>query len=75
MKNVYHKNIWNLGVTQVCVEPPPIPLVKVKYDGKSDKDFVKLKLCRDLTSSTLNPYEFKMSLFENGNSEDFFFRA
>ena len=43
----------------------------VKYDGKSDKYFVKLKLRRDPTSSTSDLYEFKMFLFENGELEDF----
>ena len=71
MKNFSHKKSWNSGMTQVHVEPPPKPLIKVKYDGKSDKYFVKLKLCRDPTSSTSDLYEFKMYLFENGNPEEF----
>ena len=36
-----------------------------------DKYFVKLKLCRDPTLSTSDLYELKMSLFENGDSEEF----
>ena len=72
MKNIYHKKSWNLGMTQVHVEPPMIPLIKGKYDGKPDKYFVKMKLRRDPTSSTLDLYEFKMYLFENGEPEDFF---
>ena len=59
-------------MTQVHVEPPLTPLIKGKYDGTSDKYFVKLKLRRDPTSSTLDLYEFKMFLFENGEPEDFF---
>ena len=58
-------------MTQVQVETPPIPLIKGKYNGKSEKDFVKLKLCTDPTSSTSELYEFKMSLFDNGDLEDF----
>ena len=67
MDHVFHKKSWNLGMTQVHVEPPPIPLIKGKYDGKADKDFVKLKLRRDPTSSTSDLYGFKMYLFENSN--------
>ena len=59
-------------MTQVHVEPPLTPLFKIKYDGKSEKDFVKLKLCRDLTSSTLGLYKLKMSLFDNSEPEEIF---
>ena len=58
-------------MTQVHVEPPPIPLIKGKYDGNSEKYLVKLKLRRDPTSSTSDLYEFSMSLFENGEREEF----
>ena len=40
MKSISHKNKWNMGTLQVYVEPPPIPLIKIKNDEKSDKDFV-----------------------------------
>ena len=60
MKNVSHNKCWSLGINQAHVEPPPIPLLKGTYDGKSDKDFVKMKFCRDPTSSTLDLYEFRM---------------
>ena len=59
-------------MTQPNVEPPPIPQIKLNHDGKSDKYFVELKLRRDPTSSTEDLYDFKMSLFENGNPEEFF---
>ena len=58
-------------MTQVHVKPQPIPVIKGKYDGKSDKYFVKLKLHRYPTSSTSDLYEFNISLFENGNPEEF----
>ena len=32
---------------QANMEPPQIPLIKVTYDGKSDKYFIKLKPFRD----------------------------
>ena len=53
------------------VEPPPILLVKVKYNGKSYKYFIQLKSCRYLTSRTSDLYEFKISLFDNGEPEEF----
>ena len=53
------------------MEPPSIPLLKEFHDGKSDKDFAKLKLRRDPTLSTSGLYEFKMSLFGNGKPEKF----
>ena len=59
-------------MTQVHVEPPPTPLIKINIDGKSDKYFVKLKLGRDLTLGTSDLYDFKMYLFYNGNPGDFF---
>ena len=56
------------------MEPLPIALIKLKYDVKSEKYFVKLKLCRDPTSSTLDLYEFRMSLFDNGKPGFLFVR-
>ena len=71
MSNFSHKNKWNVGVVQVHVEPPPIPLIKINHDDKLDKDFVKLKLCGDQTSATSDLYEFNMVLFENSDTEEF----
>ena len=56
-------------MTQVHTEPLLIPLIKVTYDGKSEKYFVKLKLRKYPTSSTSDLYEFRMSLFDNGRQE------
>ena len=53
------------------VEPPPIPLIKIKNNAKSNKDCVKTKLRRDPTSENLDLYEFKMALFGNGEPEEF----
>ena len=69
MNNVSHLKKLNLGMIQVHVEPPTIPLMKGKYDGKSDKDFVKMKLRRDTTSSIPNLYGFRMYLFNKGDME------
>ena len=60
------------GMAQPHVYPPLIPRIKENHDGKSDKDFAKLKLCRDPTLPKLDPYKFKMSLFENSNPDEFF---
>ena len=59
------------GKTHPHLNPPPIPLIQETHNSKSDNNFVKLKLCRDPTSYTSELYEFKMSLFENGNPEEF----
>ena len=40
-------------------------------NGKSDEDFVKIKLCRDPTSIMLYLFEFRMSLFDHGKPEQF----
>ena len=72
MKNVSHNKSWDLGMIQVHVEPPSAPLIKLKYDVKPDKYFVKLKLRRDPKSLASDLYGFKMSLFVNGESEEFF---
>ena len=59
-------------MTQVHVEPPLIPLIKGAYNDKSDKHIIKTKLRRDPTSSMPYFYEYIMSLFDNGNPEEFF---
>ena len=69
---VSHKEGWNSGTKSTHVEPPMITLIKETYNDKLDKDFVKLKLRMNPTSSTLDLYEFKMSLFDHGDPEEFF---
>ena len=54
MKNNSSEKRWMTGMTHPHVDPLPIPLIQEKRDGKSDKDFVKLKLRRFPTSSTLD---------------------
>ena len=48
-----------------------IPLIKGTYDGKSDKYCVTLKFLIYPTSSTLDLYNFRVSLFGNGKPEEF----
>ena len=71
MKNVSHKKVWGADTNPAHVEPPQIPLVKEIYTGKSDVDYVKLKLRRDPTSSTSYIYEFIMSLFDHCCPKEF----
>ena len=58
-------------MTQIHVETPSVPLIKIKHGDNSDKDSVKLKLHRDPTSSSSDIYEFKTNLFYNGDLEEF----
>ena len=71
MKNVLHKKLEKLGTNPAHVKPPPIPLIMEMYNGKSDEDFVKLKLRRDPTYIMSDLYEFNMYLFYHGNREEF----
>ena len=73
MKNISHKKKWNVGTVQGHVNPPPIPPIKINNDDKSDEDLVEIKFDRDPTSEKLDLYEFKMTLFDNGDPEDLFF--
>ena len=66
-ENCFAKKGWKPGAVQIHMEPPPILIIKSKNDAKSDKDSVKIKLLRDLTSNVLDIYEFKMALFDNGD--------
>ena len=58
-------------MAQPHINPPPIPVIKENYDGKSDKYIFILKLRRDPTSHTSDLSEFKMYLFDNGKPEEF----
>ena len=71
MKNPASKKGWMMGMTHPQVETPQINLIKEINNDKSDKYFVKLELRRDPKLSTSYLYEFKMSLFDNGEPEDF----
>ena len=71
MENASSKKGWMTGITQTHVEPTNISIIKEKNNGKSDNDSVKLKLRRYPTSSTSDLYEFKISLFDNGDPEGF----
>ena len=66
MKNVLHKNNWNMGVVQLHVDPPPTPLIKSKHNDKLDKGFVTIKLHRDPKPENSELNESEMVLFDNG---------
>ena len=69
MKNIFHRKKWIAAAVEQHVDPPPTPLIKIKNNDKLEKNFVKLKLRRDLTSAKSNLYELKMSLFNNVYTE------
>ena len=76
MKNVFHQKGWTTDTNPYHVDPPLIPLIKKTPSVKSNVDYVKLKLPIDPTSSTSDLYEFRFSLFNHGDPEEFllFFR-
>ena len=69
MKNVFHNKSLRTGAVQIHVEPSPITLIIINNDAKSEKDWVKIKFCRDPTSEKSDLYEFKMDLFDNVDLE------
>ena len=71
IKNVFHKKGWGADTKPDRVKPPQIPLVKQTSTGKSYGDYVKLKLRKDPTFSTPDLYDFRISLFEHVNPEEF----
>ena len=72
MKKISNSKVWGEDTNPVHVEPPSIPLVKSTSTSKSDGNHVKLNLRRDTTFSTSDLYEFRMSLFDHGEPEEFF---
>ena len=73
MKNLYQNKKRNTDTLQVHVDQPPIPLIKINNDDKLDKYSVKIKLRRDPMSEKSDLYEFKMTMFDNGEPEEFLF--
>ena len=49
----------------------PYPLIKSINNAKLENDCVKIKLRSDPMSEKLDPYEFKMSLFDNNDPKEF----
>ena len=71
MKNIPSKKGWMTELNHPHIEPPPITLNKEKHNGKSENDFVKLKLRRDPMLCLSDLYEFKISFFENDEPDKF----
>ena len=42
MNKISYKNNWNPGIVNGHIDPPPILLIKINNDEKSDKDSVKI---------------------------------
>ena len=63
-----HNPVLGTEINISHVELPLIPSIKETPTGKSNDDYVKLKLCGDPMSSTLDIYEFRISLFDHGNT-------
>ena len=68
---ILHKKGWGADTNTEHVYSTTIPLVKEMSTGKSYWDYVKLNLCGYPTSSTLDPYKFRMFLFDHGKPEEF----
>ena len=66
MNNVSHNKICHNVAVQTHAHSLLIPLTKSRFDLKTERDYVKIKLHRNYMSETLDIYEFKMDLFENG---------
>ena len=72
MNNISQKKVWRNGALQIHMDQLPIPLIKSNNDMKVEKYSVKIELRRDLTSEKSDLCEFKMTLFDNGEPEEFF---
>ena len=56
MKNISNKEWWILGAIQVQVEPSTMILIKYDIERKLEKDYIKIKLCRNTAWATLDVY-------------------
>ena len=70
MKNISHNKSWCTGVVKTNFDPYTTPLIKIKLDLKTERDYVKIKLHRNHMSEKSYMHEFKMALFEKGNPEE-----
>ena len=73
INNTSIKKNWLSEEIIACVEPPNIPLIEEEpVVIKKDSNYVKVKLCRNLVSSTSETYKAKLSLIDNSDPEDLF---
>ena len=66
-KNVSQKKNWRTSEVQTHVDPPPVPLIKIKNDIKVWKYCVKMKLRRDPTLEKSDLYKLKCPCLKTAN--------
>ena len=71
MNKISHVRSWCSDTVEIHAKLPLVPLIKINLDLKSEKYYVKIKLCRKITSEKLDTYELKTNLFENGKPEEY----
>ena len=71
MEKILNNKGWIYGAVQINVETPTIPTIRGNIDKKLQKCYVKTKFCINTTSGTSEMYEFKIDLFDNGDTEEF----
>ena len=57
---------WLSAETQARIDPPPIPLTKAETEEEIERNIIKVKMRRNLSSDTSETYELKMDTFDNG---------
>ena len=72
MKYVSHRKIQRTVEVKIHVDPHLVPLIKSKLDLKTERGYRIIKFCRNIMSEKLDMYEFKIYLFDNVDSEEFF---
>ena len=74
MTNIFNNEKWNSGTVEVHVDPPLIPLTKIKNNENLDKDFFRIKLRSNPRTQRLDLYDlylFKITFFDNRDPEEF----
>ena len=59
VKKILHKNSWCAVTVQIHVDPHLTPLIKIKFDPKTERDYVKIKFLRKSISEKLDMYALK----------------
>ena len=60
---------WLSADVQACIEPPLIPLTKVKLEELHATNIIKVKIQRNPSQATLETYKMNMSTFNKGQPE------
>ena len=56
---------------EVCIEPPPIPLVKLELEYERATHIIKFSMWRNSSSAAYETYNINMNTFNDGQPEDF----